>query len=215
MIEDDNKLPHGSIIAAHWIKPPHRRENEQCIAHVMFHMSSLEAANFLLQEGLYHDMEHLHPVKDKKEPMRCLKCQCWGHMAKDCREHDNTCGTCAGNHRTNACTAYKAFHCVNCNSMEHGSWGHKCLEFMCRCRDLDVNTPKNMMPFYPTNEPWTQVHLPTKPAGSIVPTRVPACPKAPAANRPGRQVILEEHACRRIPNHNRACSHTPAPPSSQ
>ena len=93
-IEDDNKLPEGSIIVARWIKPLCRRENEQRVAHMMFHMLSLEAANFLIQEGLYHNMEHLCLVKDKKEPMCCLKCQRWGHMAKDCREHEDTCGTC-------------------------------------------------------------------------------------------------------------------------
>ncbi|KIM58240.1 hypothetical protein SCLCIDRAFT_39312, partial [Scleroderma citrinum Foug A] len=128
------------------------RENEQRVAHAMFHMLSLEAANFLIREGLYHDMEHLCPVKDKKEPMCCLKCQCWGHMAKDCREHEDTC---AGNHRTNTCTAYKTFHCINCNSAEHRSWGCKCLEFVQRCRNLDMNMPENMMPFFPTNESWT------------------------------------------------------------
>ena len=215
VIEDDNKLPEGSIIAARWIKPPCRRENKQCVAHMMFHMLSLEAANFLIQEGLYHDMEHLRPVKDKKEPMCCLKCQQWGHMAKDCREHKDTCSTCAGNHRTNACTAYKTFHCVNCNLVEHGSWGHKCLEFVRQCCDLDMNTPDNMMPFFPTNEPWTQVHLSPKPTGSIIPTRAPTCPRAPAANRHGRQTILEEHVHHRTPNRNRALSHAPTPSPSQ
>ena len=37
VIKEDNKLPHRSIMMAHWIKPPCRRENEQCIAHAMFH----------------------------------------------------------------------------------------------------------------------------------------------------------------------------------
>ena len=80
-IEEDNKLPHRSITMACWIKPPCRRENEQCIAHAMFHMSSPEAANRLILDGLYHDMEHLHPVKDKKEPTSAnplfWDCQVW------------------------------------------------------------------------------------------------------------------------------------------
>jgi len=129
-IEDDNDLPLSCITAARWIKPPHRRENAQRVAHAMFHMSTPETANKLILDGLYHNMERLRPVKDKKEPMHCLKCQRWGHMAKDCRETNDTCGTCAENHRTNACTAYKTFRCANCDSKAHGSWSRQCPEFM-------------------------------------------------------------------------------------
>ena len=152
---------------AHWIKPPWKRENAQRVAHVMLHVSTPEAANMLILKGFYHDMEHLHLVKDKKEPIHCLKCQCWGHMAKDCRENGDTCGTCAGNHRMNVCTAYKTYRCVNCGSTDHRSWGCKCPEFIQRCHDLDTNTPENQMPYFPTSELWTQVLLPPKPTGSI------------------------------------------------
>ncbi|KIM57737.1 hypothetical protein SCLCIDRAFT_51437, partial [Scleroderma citrinum Foug A] len=79
----------------------------------------------------------------------------WGHMAKDCRENEDTCSTCAGNHRMNICMAYKTYCCVNCGSMDHGSWGCKCPEFIWCCHDLDANTPKNQMPYFPTSEPWT------------------------------------------------------------
>jgi len=68
-IEDDNDLPFGCIMAACWIKPPRRRENAQRVAHAMFQMSTPETANKLIYDGLYHNMERLRPVKDKKEPM--------------------------------------------------------------------------------------------------------------------------------------------------
>ncbi|KIM56622.1 hypothetical protein SCLCIDRAFT_132122 [Scleroderma citrinum Foug A] len=74
-IEEENELPSGVISMARWIKPPQRREAEQRVAHALFRMTTPEAANQLISEGMYVNLEHLHPVKDKKEPLCCLKCQ--------------------------------------------------------------------------------------------------------------------------------------------
>jgi len=140
-------------MAARWIKPPRRRENAQRVAHAMFQMSTPETANKLIYDGLYHNMERLRPVKDKKEPMRCLKCQRWGHMAKDCRETSDTCGTCAENHRTNTCTAYKTLRCANCDSKTHGSWSRQCPEFLQCCHDLNTHTPRTKCHTSPPMKP--------------------------------------------------------------
>jgi len=139
--------------------------------------------------------------------MRCLKCQRWGHMAKDCRETSDTCGTCAENHRMNTCTAYKTLRCANCDSKTHGSWSRQCPEFLQHCHDLNTHTPKNQMLYFPTDEAWMQVLRPPKAPGNIIPTRTPTHSRAPTANKHSRQMVLEEHTQHRHPTHNRAQSH--------
>jgi hypothetical protein len=49
---------------------------------------------------------------------RCFKCHGFGHLAKNCEVNDETCGHCAGAHKSNICPqkADKSKHlCVNCS----------------------------------------------------------------------------------------------------
>ena len=49
------------------------------------------------------------PVKSVNRVTRCYKCHCFGHVAKHCRDPQETCGHCAAvGHRTAACPARKA-----------------------------------------------------------------------------------------------------------
>ena len=162
-IEEENTLLPGAIDSIKWIKPKERRTPEQRFAHTMFHFTTAEAANISLRDGIYIDKEKLHPRKDKREPVRCVCCQIWGHIAKDCKAPKDICGTCGKNHRTPECNAYKTFYCVSCNSHDHASWNRDCPEFESRCAKIDAKLPENSMPYYPTNEDWTQVMLPPKP----------------------------------------------------
>ena len=172
-IENENGLPPGSIAVARWIKPAHCRDTGQRVAHALFRLTTPEAANTLIKNGMYINLERLRPTKDKKEPLRCLKCQRWGHMARDCGASRDTCGTCAKNHRTNACPSSKIVHCVSCNTEDHASWSRSCPEFKRKSQALDENTPENQMPYFPTDEPWTQVNLPPKPTSQLASTRPP------------------------------------------
>lgn len=58
--------------------------------HTIVSLTSTEAANKVISKGLYINMEHLKPHKDKREPIRCLKCQHWGHIARDCKGSTDT-----------------------------------------------------------------------------------------------------------------------------
>ncbi|KAG1818915.1 hypothetical protein EV424DRAFT_1323528, partial [Suillus variegatus] len=61
------------------------------------------------------------------EPTRCLKCQqpSSSHIAFKCPNKEDTCGTCAENHRTSECTITSGEterqKCKNCNEAGHAA----------------------------------------------------------------------------------------------
>jgi hypothetical protein len=132
------------------------------VAHAIFLLHIPIIADILIRDGLYIFQEKFFPQKDKKEPIRCVRCQGWGHIARDCHANHDTCGTCGNHHRTANCTNQNASHCANCNSNDHPSYSRNCPDFTRRCELIDAKNPENLMPYYPTDEFWTQVLLPPK-----------------------------------------------------
>ena len=118
-------------------------------------------------------MQRLKPHKDKKEPIRCLKCQHWGHIARDCKKTTDTCGTCAKDHCSASCRSFQTYYCVTCKTDLHSSADRNCPEYIKRQAALDVKTPENSMLYFPTEETWTQVPLPSHQTTPIVKTRCP------------------------------------------
>ncbi|KAG2153542.1 uncharacterized protein EDB93DRAFT_1082363, partial [Suillus bovinus] len=178
-IETENYLLAGSIEAAGWIKPKNQRSTDQRVAHAIFHFTDPTVANTTLQDGIYINQEKLHPCKDKHEPVHCVKCQLWGHVAKECKAVNDVCGTCGKNHRTNICNAYCTLFCVSCNLHNHASWNINCPEFENRCTGINTKLPENSMPYFPTDEDWTQVMLPPKPAPYHKPADQPIVDQRP------------------------------------
>ncbi|KAG1817232.1 uncharacterized protein BJ212DRAFT_1270677, partial [Suillus subaureus] len=140
------------------------RSSDQRVAHAIFHFTNPSAANTTLHDGIYIGQEKLHPHKDKWEPVQCVKCQLWGHVAKECKAPKDICGTCGKNHQTDTCNAYHTFYCISCNLHDHASWNRNCPEFENCCTGIDTKLPENSMPYFSTNEDWTQVMLALKPA---------------------------------------------------
>jgi len=173
-IEKTNDIPPNSITQMKWIKDPQRRGRNQRVAHALMSLNNPKAANKLIESGMYFDYGRLRPYKDKKEPLRCLKCQRWGHMAKNCTEEKDTCGTCAGEHRHSKCNSYRTYFCISCKSSSHSSSDKECPEYKTQLEALNAHIPENSMPYFPTEEPWTQVSLPPKPKGPIIQTQPPA-----------------------------------------
>ncbi|KAI6033767.1 hypothetical protein BKA83DRAFT_83185, partial [Pisolithus microcarpus] len=161
-IEQENDIAEAAITQAKWIKDPSKHSRKQWVAHTLLTLSSPEAANKLLKNGLYINMERLWPHKDKKEPIRCLKCQCLGHLARDCLQEVDTCSACAGEHRITQCTSPDIVFCINCQSSTHTSTDRFCPQLIKRCNIMDERTPENNMPYFLTEEPWTQVLTPPK-----------------------------------------------------
>ena len=72
-IEEGNELPRGSISQICWIKDPAKRTSRQCVAHTLFSLTTPEAANRIIDQGICVYMERLRSHKDKKEPIRYRK----------------------------------------------------------------------------------------------------------------------------------------------
>ncbi|KAF9234175.1 hypothetical protein BU15DRAFT_9759, partial [Melanogaster broomeanus] len=153
-VEEENDLNTGSIESARWIKPIERRNTHQRVAHAIFSISDPMIANVLLRDGIYINKEKLHPWKDKREPFRCVRCQLWGHIARDCKATHDTCGTCGEHHRTAECNQTDTLFCTGCKSKNHASYSRNCKEFIKRSAELDAKYPENNMPYFPTNVEW-------------------------------------------------------------
>ena len=57
LIENENGLPPGPIAVARWIKPAHCRNTGQRVAHALFRLTTPEAANTLIKNSMYINLE--------------------------------------------------------------------------------------------------------------------------------------------------------------
>ena len=100
-VEEDNGLPAGLLLHAHWIKPAYQRAHDQTCGHVILIASAADVANNILTNSLLICQKRVYAKKCKKEPTCCLKCQGWDHLSYEVYD---TCGTYAGQHRTLSCS---------------------------------------------------------------------------------------------------------------
>lgn len=165
-LREANDLEKGNLISIRPIKPVNRRSVGQASAHYIASFSSATTANRAIFNGLVIHNEERKVEKLKSEPLRCLKCQTYGHLAKDCSEKDDRCATCAQTgHRSAACTVTQASErrCVTCDQKGHASWERTCPAFTKRCEDLDKKHLENSLPYFPSDEPWTWLPTPSPP----------------------------------------------------
>ncbi|KAG2051335.1 hypothetical protein BDR06DRAFT_834391, partial [Suillus hirtellus] len=159
-LEKENDWEKDTITSARWIKPPTKRTPNQRVAHLTIRVNDSKIANVSIRDGIMLNKNRLQVKKNKREPFRCAKCQHYGHFAKECISHKDACATCAGEHRTSECDNRDQTCCIPCASDDHTSWDRKCPEFKRQCQDLDIKDSDNMIPYFPTEESWTQVQAP-------------------------------------------------------
>ena len=109
------------ISSVKWAKAIANHNSNQRSTHLYITFTNAEVANRAITDVLYICHKKCQVEKSKHEPTRCLKCQGWNHLAKDCIEPHNTCGNCAGHHRTNQCSS-QVKNCVLCKTDDHPSW---------------------------------------------------------------------------------------------
>ncbi|KAG2739589.1 hypothetical protein P692DRAFT_201729436, partial [Suillus brevipes Sb2] len=125
-VETKGGLTQGSITKARWIKPITRRKPDQRTAHTIITLKSKENANQILRFGISIEGKKVYGRKLLPEPTRCLKCQSYdaSHVAAECTQEHDTCGTCGAQHRTAVCKVDDPnyYQCANCDCQGHASW---------------------------------------------------------------------------------------------
>ena len=165
-ISETNGIQDGGLVAMRWVKPTNRRDRaDQRTAHLILTFSNADNANRAILAGLTICQRRVKAAKPKKEPIRCMKCHNWNHVAWECIAKGDTCRTCGEtDHWTKDCTNKEKKYCVSCESDDHASWSRTCPIFLRKCEELDKRTPENNLPFFPASEPWTWSSTPP-PAG--------------------------------------------------
>ena len=205
-IEETNSLPKLIIRKARWIKLAERRRKGQTLAHIILTVTSVNAANMLIKDGLRICGNMVRPTKQKLEPAQCMKCRRWGHFVDRCLETEDTCGTCGEKHHTNACKNVSKLHCVSCDVNTHTSWDRTCPEFTRRCAAIDERNPVNSMPFFPAEQDWTL-------ALDHRPSRIPLDERFPAKYAVGNIPLREPKVRQRNKGTNNVGRPTPNNPN--
>ena len=162
-VERENDLPTNAIIAASWCKRPDRRSPNQTTAILKVACANPDVANRLLTGRIRVD-DHLVTVrKDLRIPIRCVKCQEYGHTQDNCMGVKK-CANCASEfHRSDKCD--RSPSCVSCGpGSNHPSTSASCPSLARRCEALDGCFPENAMPYFPSREDWTWASVPTNPS---------------------------------------------------
>jgi len=126
MLELENKLPDNSLIRESWIRPPERRSQHQLTTHALIAVSSPEVANRLIDQklcwaGYRFVMERLIP-----DPIRCAKCNLYGHKAAGCSSK-MVCSKCSEEgHLARECR--KTPRCAACTKASEKNTVHPCYD---------------------------------------------------------------------------------------
>ena len=193
------------ISSAKWVKVIANHNTNQRSAHLYITFNNAEVANRAITNGLYICHKKCQVKRSKCEPTRCLKCQGWNHLAKDCIESHDTCSNCAGHHRSNQCSS-QVKKCVSCKTDNHSSWSQQCPTFVKKAHKLNSRSLNSTI-YFPTTNPWTWTtrsntslntnthpHTTTQPKlANINITSLPAYPPTnkpqPCTNTPNRHQL--------------------------
>ncbi|KAF5332001.1 hypothetical protein D9611_008885 [Ephemerocybe angulata] len=89
-VEEANGYEKGDITSVRWLRAVTRRYPGQIQAHAIMHFRNAELANRAKDSRITICGAILRARKDKKELIRCRKCQLYGHIARDCKNKETT-----------------------------------------------------------------------------------------------------------------------------
>ncbi|KXN81038.1 hypothetical protein AN958_06284, partial [Leucoagaricus sp. SymC.cos] len=138
-IMNDNCWDDKTFIKARWAKAVHKRREGQREAHLIVTLADDgEIGERILEKGYVTIQGRRHQIeRDRKIPVRCAKCQEYGHYFSDCKSTTDTCGKCAGNgHHTDACPSDNT-RCANCKEDGHGATSSDCPTFQRKLKALN------------------------------------------------------------------------------
>ncbi|RDX40669.1 hypothetical protein OH76DRAFT_1459431 [Lentinus brumalis] len=162
MVESDNSITRGNMVAARWIKSPEKRAPGQRVAFLLISFLTAQDANRAIANGLYIASKHVSVHRDQDEPQRCAKCHKYDppHLARNCKVIHETCGTCASiHHKTAECsiTSRDDFCCVNCDhALGHAAWEKTCPAYQRAMQKLHARKPEAGFRFFPlADDPYS------------------------------------------------------------
>ncbi|KAJ7187279.1 hypothetical protein C8R46DRAFT_827697, partial [Mycena filopes] len=159
VVEAESGLKAGDIVAAKWLKLPSRRSPNQRVAHVVLELKSPEAANHLIDNGIFSKGKYMNVKKPEDKAQRCLRCQSYdGHFAAACKAAVDMCGRCAGAHRTSNCNITDSgifTACANCQVQGHAASDRNCPQFLRAQERRRARDPMAGYRYFPTDDPRT------------------------------------------------------------
>lgn len=160
-LADENGFDAKHLRKMHWSKPIEKRAPGQKVATLVLHVTNVRTANQLIRTGLKIANKKVTINKSIREPLRCNKCQGYGHVQKGCTANTR-CGNCAENHDTQNCLKDKAEYCINCNIGGHGARSRGCPYFEKKRDQMRENNAEITMPFFPdADDPFSWITEPT------------------------------------------------------
>jgi hypothetical protein len=161
-LERENDLKLNSITSAAWCKKPEKHLPGQTTANLKVQCANTETANYVLKECIRVEDHLVNIHKDLRQPMRCIKCQDYGHF-KDACTNVERCATCASDaHTTARCSNSNTPSGATCGvGSNHPTTSPICPTFLAKQKVLLQCFPENSMLYYPTKEHWTWVQSPT------------------------------------------------------
>ncbi|KAJ3832991.1 hypothetical protein F5878DRAFT_511330, partial [Lentinula raphanica] len=155
-ITEASKLPRNSIVAARWIRKPEQRKPGQKVAHAVFAFADMRHANTAIQQGLVIDHKIVSVRREEKDPQRCMKCQQYGHIARECKSATDVCGRCDRAHPTQTCSAGPDnFYCAVCKTKGHTAADRTCPSFLRRVRERQQRDPTKGFRYFVTEHEST------------------------------------------------------------
>ncbi|KAJ7123396.1 hypothetical protein C8R44DRAFT_543311, partial [Mycena epipterygia] len=154
-VEENGGLNEGDLAASNWVKRVHRRKEGQRVAHAIFGFANATAANHFLRYGLWVEGKKVWGRKHLSEPVRCMKCQGFGHVAAACKASADACARCGDAHRTEDCSATDEQRaCANCKNVKrphhgHGAADRACPVFVDKLQAWMERNPTARYPYFP------------------------------------------------------------------
>ena len=124
-VEKENNQPVSSITTASWCKCPYRRSPGQTIATLKVACTNPDAANCLLTGHIWVNDHLINIRNDLCIPIRCVKCQEYGHTQDLCIRVEK-CANCSSEfHQSDKCNRAPA--CILCGrGSNHSSTSPSC-----------------------------------------------------------------------------------------
>ncbi|KAG2089124.1 uncharacterized protein F5147DRAFT_556739, partial [Suillus discolor] len=156
-VEQKGGLSQDDIVKARYIKPITRRNPRQRTGHIALTLKSKRSANQIIRFGISIEGKKVYGRKLLPEPSRCLKCQAFdsGHIAANCPQEHDTCGTCRADHRTASCAVdiQDLYHCANCETDGHASWSRDCPVFIAKWQRCRSKNEEARYKYFPMEDP--------------------------------------------------------------